>query len=43
MPLRKGKSKAVFKNNLLELMRSGRPKNQALAIAYKVKRKEGKR
>lgn len=43
MPLQKSKSKAAFKNNLLELIRSGKPKNQALAIAYSVKGKGKKK
>lgn len=39
MPLKKGSSKKVFEYNLTELMRSGRPQKQALAIAYSQKRK----
>jgi len=44
MPLRKGKSRAVIARNIHELEASGRPHNQAVAIAlstagYK-KRKE---
>lgn len=35
MPLKKGKSKEVFKKNLVEVMKSGKPKDQALAIAMK--------
>lgn len=43
MPLNKSASKKAFKNNFLELIRSGKPQNQALAISYDVKRKaEGK-
>jgi hypothetical protein len=39
MPLKKSASKSAFKNNLLELLKSGKPQNQALAISYDVKRK----
>jgi hypothetical protein len=35
MPLMKGKSKAAFSYNVGELMKSGRPQKQALAIAYR--------
>jgi hypothetical protein len=34
MPLKSGKSKAVISQNIAELIRSGRPKAQAAAIAY---------
>ena len=34
MPLRKGKSKKVISENISELMKSGRPKDQAIAISY---------
>lgn len=40
MPLKKGKSKAVFEYNLKEELKSGKPKDQALAIAYSQKRKK---
>lgn len=33
MPLKKGKSRAVVGANISELEKSGRPKNQAIAIA----------
>jgi hypothetical protein len=33
MPLKKGKSKKVVSENIAELIRSGRPKKQAVAIA----------
>jgi hypothetical protein len=33
MPLKKGKSKAVVSENIGELVRSGRPQKQAIAIA----------
>ena len=34
MPLKKGKSKNTISANIAELIRSGRPKDQAVAIAY---------
>jgi hypothetical protein len=33
MPLKKGKSKKVISQNIAELMHSGRPQKQAIAIA----------
>jgi len=33
MPLEKGKSQKVVGKNIKELVKSGRPKNQAIAIA----------
>jgi len=44
-PLKKGSSKRVISENIGELIRSGRPKDQAAAIAYKQagKSKKGKR
>jgi len=33
MPLKKGKSKATISANIRELMHSGRPQKQAIAIA----------
>ena len=33
MPLKKGKSKAVVSQNIRELVATGRPQNQAVAIA----------
>lgn len=35
MPLKKGKSKKTIGENIAELLRSGRDKKQAAAIAYK--------
>jgi hypothetical protein len=34
MPLKKGKSKKVIGENIAAEMRSGKPKDQAVAIAY---------
>ncbi len=39
MPLREGRSKAVISANIAELIRSGFPRNQAIAAAH---RKAGK-
>jgi len=33
MPLKKGKSKKTISDNVAELIRSGKPKKQAVAIA----------
>ena len=38
MPLKKSKSKKVFQSNVSELIKSGKPVKQAVAIAYSVKR-----
>jgi hypothetical protein len=35
MPLKSGKSKKVISENIRELMESGRPQKQAVAIAMK--------
>ena len=46
MPLHRGKSKKVISGNIAELIRSGRPQKQAVAIAFDVarrgKKKKGK-
>ena len=39
MPLVKGSSKKVISRNIATEIRSGRPKSQAVAIAYSVARK----
>lgn len=39
MPLIKSGSKKAFKENVRREIKAGRPKKQALAIAYSVKRK----
>ncbi len=39
MPLVKSKSKKAFVSNLKKEVKAGKPKKQALAIAYAVKRK----
>lgn len=39
MPLVKSKSKKAFKENVRREIKAGKPKKQALAIAYSVKRR----
>jgi len=41
MPLKKGKSKAIVSQNVSELVHSGRPQRQAVAIALDTARKSG--
>lgn len=41
MPLQKGSSKATISSNIGELVRSGRPQKQAVAIAYSEARRTG--
>ena len=43
MPLRKGKSQAVISQNISELVASGRPQKQAVAIALSTARGGKKR
>ena len=38
MPLKKGKTKKTISGNVKELIKSGRPKNQAIAIALSLAR-----
>jgi hypothetical protein len=42
MPLKKGKSKKIVSSNIKELMDSGRPQKQAVAIALDNAGKRGK-
>lgn len=39
MPLKKSKSKKAFHDNFMAELAAGKPKRQALAIAYSVKRR----
>jgi len=45
MPLKKGKSKNIIADNIATEIKAGKPKNQAIAIAYsmagKSKKKKG--
>lgn len=43
MPLKKGTSKKTFSKNVAAEVKSGKPVKQAVAIAYSVKRKSGKK
>lgn len=43
MPLKKGKGKKVVSENIAELVRSGKPQNQAVAIAMDVAKKPRKK
>lgn len=43
MPLKKGSSKAVVSSNISELVHSGRPQKQAIAIALSEKRRSKRR
>jgi len=42
MPLKKGTTKKVIQANIAELIRSGRERKQAAAIAFDFARKQGK-
>jgi len=39
MPLVKGRSASAFKRNVKTELKAGKPRKQALAIAYAIKRK----
>jgi hypothetical protein len=41
MPIKRGKSKSVISQNISELVHSGRPQKQAIAIALDTARKSG--
>lgn len=41
MPLKKGTSQRVINENIEELIRSGKPRNQAIAIAHDFARRQG--
>jgi hypothetical protein len=43
MPLKKGSSPKVFKENLKTELKAGKPKKQSLAIAYSEARKAKKK
>ena len=43
MPLKRGKSKATISANISELVHSGRPQRQAVAIALSEARRAGSR
>lgn len=43
MPLKKGQSAKVRSENIAELVKSGRPVKQAVAIAYSEQRREAKK
>lgn len=42
MPLQPGKNKSIISANIVELMRSGRPQAQAIAIAMRQAQKKRK-
>lgn len=43
MPLKKSKSKKAFKDNVRAEVKAGKPVKQAVAIAYSVKRRAGRK
>jgi hypothetical protein len=42
VPLKSGQSRETVSSNISELVRSGRPQDQAVAIAMRKKRESGK-
>lgn len=42
MPLTKGKSQQIISKNISELIHSGKPKNQSIAIALSLAKKKKK-
>jgi hypothetical protein len=42
MPLKKGKSRKVVSGNVVELVKSGRPQRQAVAIALDVAKRKAR-
>ena len=43
MPLKSGKSRKAFSSNVKTEMAAGKPQKQAVAIAYAVQRRSGKK
>lgn len=43
MPLKKSSSKKAFKSNIRKEVHAGKPVNQAVAIAFSVKRKAARK
>jgi len=43
MPLKKSRTKAALQQNISTLIKEGRPKKQAIAIAYSIQRRSGKK
>jgi len=39
MPLKQGSDKQTISSNIAELIRSGKPKDQAVAIAYNLRKR----